>query len=186
MMCAAVGRSAPTVRRLQLQVPYLKRCVGPSTIVILIVSFKTKYLRLVSEIPSFISHSSALVIIYIFTSSQLTSVGPTCHTIPFLFPYPPTVPHNPTHRPPIPRTDAPHPLLLRRLLPIFPSRHRTAPSPLLPPTVDDLAGAAENQAPTSIYAVARRLDPEVGEQGDDGPRTTWCPLFRSRWAPPWR
>jgi hypothetical protein len=94
-----------------------------------ITSFKTEYSRPISEIPSFISHSSTLVILYIFTSSQLTSMEPTCHTLPFSFPRPSQGPTQP-HWPPIPRTDASHPLLLRRPpppLPCFLRRWPTSP-----------------------------------------------------------
>jgi hypothetical protein len=54
---------------------------------------------------------------------------PTCHTLPFSFPRPSQGPTQP-HWPPIPRTDASHPLLLRRPpppLPCFLRRWPTSP-----------------------------------------------------------
>jgi hypothetical protein len=131
MMCAAVGRSAPTVRRLQLQVPYLKRCVGPSTIVILIVSFKTKYLRLVSEIPSFISHSSALVIIYFhFIPTNISGAHLSYYTFSFPLPsYGPTQPHPPASDSTHGRTPSSASPPTVAHLPLSPSHRPLSPAP---------------------------------------------------------
>jgi hypothetical protein len=84
-------------------------------------------------------------------------VEPTCHSLPFLFPSPPTVPPNPTGLP----FHAPHPLRLRRPPPISHARHRAAPSTLLP--------RPPCRCREEPSAMARRLDPSVGEKGDGGP-----------------